>query len=333
MNSSFIPFGTTAFVLAFALLNPGARAQQGTPLFVGRLEAPVALPATALKPAGVSPSEAATEAPTETLIDAPEPSADLLVSSSAAIGAAGSKSNPEKQMSEADRNTACEEGELRGKPCRVSWGRVLGESLIFLAAQHGGNIAMDHDTRVQLTHGQFWARYIDCVDNYRWSRWKDDDPFGVDYIGHPMMGAVTNAMYEQNDPKQRALTFENTRRYWMGHLRATAYSAAYSAQWKIGPASEASIGNTGIGYYVRQRDGVYTNETGMQDFFITPIGGLAWNVGEDVIDRYFLRRIQHKSRVIKFLASFTTPAKSAANISRFRAPYYRDMDRASLMAH
>ena len=166
------------------------------------------------------------------------------------------------------------------------------------------------------------------MDNYRWSRWKDDDPFSVDYIGHPMMGAVTNSIYEQNDPKQRALTFENTRRYWMGRLRATAYSAAYSAQWKVGPLSEASIGNTGIGYYYRNSDGLYTNETGMQDWFVTPIGGLAWNVGEDAIDRFILARVRRGTgnRVLLLLSSIATPGRSAANLGRFRAPYYRDLD-------
>ncbi len=229
------------------------------------------------------------------------------------------------------RNLDCENGDLRGKPCRVDWKRILAESFFFLSAQHGGNILMDSDTRYDLTHGSFWGDYAACVRNYRWSRWKDDDPFGVDYIGHPMMGALTNSIYEQNDPKQRALTLENSRRYWMGHLRATAYSAAYSAQWKNGPLSEASIGNTGIGYYVRKSDGLITNETGMQDFFITPIGGLAWNVGEDAMDRFFIAKVRKHTgnRLVLFFASFTTPGKSAANLSRFRAPYYRDRDAAA----
>ena len=238
-----------------------------------------------------------------------------------------------KLETEAERNTECENGTLHGKPCRVSWPRVLGSSLIFLSSQHGGNIWMDKDTRINLTHGSYWGDYAYCVEHYRWSRWKDDDPFGVDYIGHPMMGAVTNSIYEQNDPKQRALSFENTHRYWFGRLRATAYSAAYSAQWKIGPASEASIGNTGIGYYVRARDGVYTNETGMQDFFITPIGGLAWNVGEDLLARYLFSRIAHahpRNRWILIPAGIITPTRAAANVSRFRAFYYRDEDTRDL---
>jgi hypothetical protein len=233
-----------------------------------------------------------------------------------------------KLQSEFQRNTQCETGVLRGKPCRVSWWRVLSQSFFFLSAQHLGNIAMDSDTRDALTHGSFWGDYAYCVEHYRWSRWKDDDPFGVDYIGHPMMGAVTSSIYEQNDPKQRALMYENSRRYWMGRLRAMAYSAAYSAQWKIGPLSEASIGNTGINTYYRPDIGRYTNETGMQDFFITPIGGLAWNVGEDAIDRYILSRIRHSTRNkwILLASSLSTPGKSAANVTRFRAPYYRDYD-------
>jgi hypothetical protein len=281
--------------------------------------------------AGTNPSVSLVDAPSATFSRAAT-TVDAPTEDAAAAGVVRPQpaklTREEKIQSESQRTTACEEGKLRGKPCRVSWSRVLGESFIFLAAQHGGNIAMDSDTRNQLTHGDFWAKYEYCVEHYRWSRWKDDDPFGVDYIGHPMMGAVTSSIYEQNDPKQRALMYENSQRYWMGRLRAMAYSAAYSAQWKIGPASEASIGNTGINYYIRARDGVYTNETGMQDFFFTPIGGLAWNVGEDAIDRFILSHVRHgtRNKWLLLASSLSTPGKSAANVARFRAPYYRDPD-------
>jgi hypothetical protein len=253
--------------------------------------------------------------------------------SSPAASAVKSQTHEAHVVSERERNERCETGELRGKPCRVQWGRVAAESFFFLSSQHLGNIAMDVDTRNEVFHGSFrqvgfWGDYVYCVEHYRWNRWKDDDPFFVDYVGHPMMGAVTNSIYEQNDPKQRALSFENTHRYWMGRLRATAYTSLYSAQWKVGPLSEASIGNTGILYYYSTRIHAYTNETGMQDFFVTPIGGLAWNVGEDVLDRYLLARLRHKThnRVALFFSAFATPGKSSANIARFRAPYYRDTD-------
>ena len=232
--------------------------------------------------------------------------------------------------SEIDRNTACESGELHGKPCRVSWVRVLGSSLFFLSAQTGGNVGMDDDARYHLLHHTdgYWGDYVTTLQRYRWSRWNDDDPFGVDYVGHPLMGAITNFIYIQNDPKQRALDFENTRRYWMGRLRATAYSAAYSAQWKIGPISESSDGNIGIKTYYSDKLGRYTNETGMVDFFVTPVGGLLWNVGEDVIDKKLFRRVTHnvRNRWLLDAASMMTPAKCASNILRFRAPYYRDRD-------
>ena len=97
----------------------------------------------------------------------------------------------------------------------------------------------------------------------------------------------------------------------------------------VRPKSSAlRIRRAGIGYYIRNRDGLYTNETGMQDFFITPIGGLAWNVGEDAIDKYILARVRRgtRNKALLILSSFTTPGKSAANIARFRAPYYRDLD-------
>jgi len=337
------PSGTRApSILIFRLFaSPAAMISLALPLHAGAQqpqEASINQPTTTAF-ARSNPSRSPVDLSSDSLVDAPSAvfsrAAATVDAATADAAAAGVVRPPpakltreEKIQSEAERNTACEAGTLHGKPCRVSWSRLLGESFIFLAAQHGGNIAMDSDTRNQLTHGDFWAKYAYCVEHYRWSRWKDDDPFGVDYIGHPMMGAVTNSMYEQNDPKQRALEYENTRRYWMGRLRATAYSAAYSAQWKIGPASEASIGNTGINYYIRARDGVYTNETGMQDFFFTPIGGLAWNVGEDAIDRYILSRVRHgtRNKWLLLASSLSTPGKSAANVARFRAPYYRDPD-------
>ncbi len=261
-----------------------------------------------------------------TLIDAP----------SATLGVPPNLPATTKELrldSEIDRNTVCESGEAYARDCRVSWPRILASSFFFLSAQHGGNIGMDDDARYHLLHHTdgFWGDYATTFTRYRFSRWNDDDPFGVDYIGHPLMGGLTNFIYIQNDPKQRALDFENTHRYWVGRLRATAYSAAYSAQWKIGPLSETSIGNIGIKTYYSAKLGRYTNETGMVDFFVTPVGGLLWNVGEDVLDKKLFRRITHnvRNRWVLDAASMITPAKTAANILRFRAPYYRDRDSTS----
>ena len=71
-------------------------------------------------------------------------------------------------QNEFQRNTECENGILRGKPCRVSWVRVLSESFFFLSAQHAGNIGMDHDTRVELgllhPHAQIVEENIESFD-------------------------------------------------------------------------------------------------------------------------------------------------------------------------
>jgi hypothetical protein len=47
-----------------------------------------------------------------------------------------------------------------------------------------------------------------------------------------------------------------------------------------------------------------------------------------VIDRYILSRVRHRTRNkwLLLASSLTTPGKSAANVTRFRAPYYRDYD-------
>jgi hypothetical protein len=141
---------------------------------------------TATSLASVNPSRLPVDLPSGSLVDAPSAvfsHATATVDATGDSTAAGVVRPPpakltreEKILSESQRTTACEEGTLHGKPCRVSWSRVLGESFFFLAAQHGGNIAMDSDTRNQLTHGDFWAKYEYCVEHYRWSRWKMTTP-------------------------------------------------------------------------------------------------------------------------------------------------------------
>src|SRR6266851_5471528 len=77
------------------------------------------------------------------------------------------------------------------------------------------------------------------------SRWDDDNPAYDDYLGHPMMGGIAMDIYIQNDPRGKSLELQNTKAYWHSRLRALLWSAIYSAQWKLGPISEASFGNSG----------------------------------------------------------------------------------------
>ena len=142
------------------------------------------------------------------------------------------------------------------------------------------------------------------------------------------MGAITSSIFEQNDPKARALVYVNNGNYWRSRLKAMAYSAVYSAQWKVGPLSEASIGSSGLNDYYVPALHRTTNETGFQDFVITPVYGFGWNVGEDMLDRWVMPWVhQHvKNRLYLTALFWITPAKSGANILRFKPTYYRDSD-------
>src|SRR5688572_31317776 len=72
--------------------------------------------------------------------------------------------------------------------------------------------------------------------------------------------------------------------------RAMVFSAVVSAQFELGPVSEASIGNVGM-----------RNPTKMAwvDLVITPVLGTAWMVGEDVIDERLLKQMDGANTVLR----------------------------------
>ena len=231
-----------------------------------------------------------------------------------------------KEIEREKLTAGCADGTLRGKQCKVHWLPILWQSFEFLTAQHSGNILLDSETRQDLTYLPYWSTYAYDVEHYRWYQWSDDTTFVVHDIGHPMMGGITSSIFEQNDPKGRGLKFENNGNYWRSRLKAMAWSALYSAQWKVGPVSEAAIGDSGRNTYFVPSLGRTTNETGFQDFVITPVYGMGWNVGEDAIDRYIMPHVfnhVHK-KIYKAALFWMTPCKSAANLLRYKAPYYRD---------
>jgi len=90
-------------------------------------------------------------------------------------------------------------------------------------------------------------------------RWSDDNPFLDDYVAtHD--GAIQNSLWMQHDPKSMYLEQSNTWPYWRSLMRATAFSTAYSFQWKLGRLAKASMGITETTFSrIRARG---TNETG-----------------------------------------------------------------------
>jgi hypothetical protein len=237
------------------------------------------------------------------------------------------KSVPLTRVSGERISQLCASGELADHDCKVHWTPVLRESLEWLAIQHGGNWSMDHWMRWDTFKQPYWKGYTSALKNWRWTRWNDDDPFLDNYVGHPMMGAIISQIYIQNDPRSATLEFGKSKPYWKSRLvRSFWYSAAYSAQWKIGPASEASLEKVGSFVYYDAQFNKHTNGSGMVDFVATPVGGAVWLIAEDILDKYAMRKLENVSRNPLWLTAiaFVEPCRSAANVLRFRAPWYRD---------
>ncbi len=218
----------------------------------------------------------------------------------------------------------CPTDETRAPECRMHWGPMLIESILYNAFEDAGNLYTGYWYRYETTTGKWWERYIDSAAQWRWDHWSDDNPFLDDYVAHPFMGAITNSIWIQNDPKGMTLGFQNDREYWRSRLRALAWSTFYSFAWKLGPFGEASIGHNGDHYFTDK--GVLTNETGWVELVTTPVGGFGWTIAEDYLDKHVVTKLEDKSRnpVLLTMDNFLTPARGFANILRFRPPWYRD---------
>jgi hypothetical protein len=147
--------------------------------------------------------------------------------------------------------------------------------------------------------------------------WADGDPFYVNFVGHPMEGAVAGRIFSLNDPAYRRAEFGQSAAYWKGKLRAAAFAWAFSTQFEIGPLSEASIGHI-------QRD---FPQQGFADHVVTPAMGLAWTVAEDALDRYGIQWLEDRTgnRWVRLaVRSGLNPTRTFANVLAGKAPWHRD---------
>lgn len=208
--------------------------------------------------------------------------------------------------------------------CRVHWHQLVISSTLFIGFLNAGNLYSGYWYRYETTHGKWFQRWINSAAGWRWSHWSDDNPGLDDYVGHPMMGAITDYLWIQNDPKSIALAQANAWPYWRGMLRATAFTTIYHFEWKLGPIGEASIGHNGD--HIQTQNGQQTNGTGDVELVTTPVVGGLWVLGEDALDKHVITRLEQKSHNPLALLgySFLNPARGTANILRFRPPWYRD---------
>ena len=196
------------------------------------------------------------------------------------------------------------------------WGPALRDSFRFLAVQHAFRIATEEDT-VRELGGPFFKDYWRSVKGI--GQWDDGDEFYVNYVGHPMQGAVSGYIAVHNDPLYRRAEYGD-QGYWRSRLRATGFSALHSVMFEIGPFSEATIGNVGKA----------PGTGGIVDFVVTPLGGLGVMVLEDSIDRYVIRRLERWNSNRVFLALYRTtlnPSRTFANVMGMRLPWHRDRTR------
>lgn len=202
------------------------------------------------------------------------------------------------------------------KKGETDWGPVLWQSGFFLATQHAFRFATEPGTR-ELFGGPFFQDWGDSIRGLH--GWGDKDPFIVNYIGHPMQGAVTSYVFTNNHRTGKKAVFGMNRDYWITRTKAMAYSAAYSAQFELGPLSEASLGNVGS----RSVRGTM----GWVDLVVTPTAGMGWQVVEDALDRYVIEKFENKVRWAPaqlIVRGFLNPARSFSNVMRLKVPWARD---------
>jgi hypothetical protein len=141
----------------------------------------------------------------------------------------------------------------------------------------------------------------------------------VNYIGHPIHGAAAGYIWLDHDPGAPT-EISLSRHYWATRGQAAAWIGTYSLQFEFGPLSEASIGNVGM----------RPNTTGWVDHVVTPVGAYGLIVGEDLLDRFFVKWVEARTtnRVWRVsLRMIFNPARTLSNTANGRLPWFRK-DRA-----
>ncbi len=187
------------------------------------------------------------------------------------------------------------------------------DSLRLLVVEHTSRVVFQQKTRRELA-GPFFGDYFRSVRIPH--TWSDGDPWAVNYIGHPIHGAASGFIWLDHEDGAHDPRIGFSREYWTSRARATAWSAAYSLQFEFGLLSEASIGNVGLRPSTR----------GWVDHVVTPAGALGIMVAEDVLDRYFIVRIESwtGNPLLRAIARIgLNPSRALSNSVQGRMPWSR----------
>ena len=197
---------------------------------------------------------------------------------------------------------------------RFQWKPALAQYLLEISIQHGWRFAHENGTRDATAYGPWFHDWIDSIGETR--GWDDGDGWHASYVGHTLNGGIYGFMEQQNDPLYRKVEWGDGRIYWISRLRALAFAAIASTQWTLGPLSEASLGN------VQSH-----SSPGFIDIVQTPTLGVMEMMGEDLIDRYFILRLENHTAnpwVLLAARSLGNPARSFAALMSFRWGWRRE---------
>ena len=277
----------------------------------------------------------------EALVDGPRP--NLASTSNVPSGVQDSSVYKNKSLLETPAQAALPSREP------FHWKGLILQSLSFEMLQNATRVmtADQHDRHI-LLNKPFWSDYWASLNQFNMRRWNDGDSIKVNYIGHPMQGAISGYIQIQNDPRGRELRISRDHAYWKSRYYSFLWTTVYSTWWEIGPLGETAIFNQGgFTYPIRcdNRPGTsnycelpkttYTNNTGWVDFIVTPIVGTLWLIGEDTIDRYVSDRlVEHDPGAFKYklIRASLNPPRSLANMLRGHYPWWRDYEHPAYLS-
>lgn len=217
------------------------------------------------------------------------------------------------------------------------WRRALFESFTFLTIEQAYVVRDDFrwvtvENGIPLNH--YWRDYKQSLSTWVHSGWDDGDPVLYSYVGHPIQGALTEFIQIQNDPNGEKLEISNSKEYWHSRLKAFLWNAVYSTQWNIGPLSELTVEKYGTKSRPPwNQDGSWPcthkpciSGVGQVDLVMTPVGGTAWLLAEDFLDKQIVRRLEGETRnvfLIDVARCALNPIRGGANILHGHRPWYR----------
>ena len=200
----------------------------------------------------------------------------------------------------------------------IHWRKAFLESGLFIALMNGKRVAFERRTRAGMK-GPFFRNYWRSVKGSLKWKWDDGDSLFINYVQHPAEGAAFAFILRQEDPNSPdPASCGFSKRYFRQTFKTVIFSAIQSTLFEIGPVSEASIGNEG-----------YFKQSGLVDFVITPTAGVAFMIGEDLLDNYVIKRIERRIHNKIFWATMRVglnPTRSLATALVFKKPWYRKRD-------